>query len=189
MTATVTSQHQTEITLPVDGMTCASCVRRVEKALEKVTGVSEASVNLATERARVAFDPGVVEVAQLTAAIERAGYHVPAMPVVETVSTPTPTPHTGEVTLAIDGMTCASCVRRVERALTKVEGVTSANVNLATERATVEFDPTSVSLDDLTSAVTTASPPRTPSRDRDRSPFWPGERSLPARGRAIPNPR
>src|SRR5215217_3745503 len=132
------TENQTEITLPVDGMTCASCVRRVERALTKVEGVSEASVNLATENARVAFNPGKVGVSDLAAAVEKAGYRVPSIPA---VATPTPAPAeqirtSGEMTLPIEGMTCASCVRRVERALTKVPGVESANVTLATENAT-----------------------------------------------------
>ena len=66
--------------LPIEGMTCASCVRRVEKALVKVPGVTEASVNLATEKASVAFDPALVSLADLNLAVEKAGYHVGAMP-------------------------------------------------------------------------------------------------------------
>src|SRR5213595_1119359 len=68
-----------EVTLPVTGMTCASCVRRIEKALGKVAGVTEASVNLATEKARVAFDPSGASLNDLTRAIERAGYGVGPM--------------------------------------------------------------------------------------------------------------
>src|SRR5215216_7784458 len=70
-----------ELSFPVTGMTCASCVRRVEKALAKVPGVAEASVNLATEKARVAYDPTAASPDQLRAAVERAGYGVGAMPV------------------------------------------------------------------------------------------------------------
>ncbi|MBI3155574.1 MAG: heavy metal translocating P-type ATPase [Burkholderiales bacterium] len=107
------------LTLPIAGMTCASCVRRVERALAAVPGVEGAEVNLATEAATVrapAVDP-----AALVAAVERAGFTVP-----ET-----------RTTLAIDGMTCASCVRRVERALATVPGVREASVNLATNEAVV----------------------------------------------------
>jgi len=107
-------------TLPIDGMTCASCVARVERALQKLPGVTEATVNLATESASVHAEAGV-GLAALQSAIEKAGYTV------------------GEssVTLAIDGMTCASCVSRVEKALMRVPGVVRAEVNLATESATV----------------------------------------------------
>jgi Cu+-exporting ATPase len=126
---------QTDWTLPVEGMTCASCVSRVEKALSAIPGVSEANVNLATEAATVRADKGVALNA-LRAAVEKAGYTV------------------GEqmVQLSIEGMTCASCVARVEKALLKVPGVTSAQVNLATETAEVKL----ASRDRDVSALTTA---------------------------------
>ncbi len=147
-----------ELSLPITGMTCASCVRRVEKALAKVEGVTEAGVNLATEKAKVTFDPSVVRVDQLKAAVEKAGYGVRELP---PVSAPAPAPKVpdpgaalvGEAQLPIEGMTCASCVRRVERALTKVPGVRGASVNLATERASVAFDPAVADLGQLRAAV------------------------------------
>ena len=118
------------LTLPIEGMTCASCVGRVEKALKGVPGVSDAVVNLATERA--AITGGALDRGQLVAAIENAGYVVPAA--------------SGPVELSVQGMTCASCVGRVEKALRAVPGVTDAVVNLATERATVQgaADPASL---------------------------------------------
>ncbi|MDQ3695818.1 MAG: heavy metal translocating P-type ATPase [Chloroflexota bacterium] len=145
-----------EVSLPITGMTCASCVRRVEKALEKVAGVTDASVNLATEKARVAYDPALVQPAQLTAAVERAGYGVRELPAAP-ASPPAPTPPApdtnGEAILPIEGMTCASCVGRVERALAKVPGVTAASVNLATEKASVSYDPDVADLSQLSAAV------------------------------------
>lgn len=108
-----------KIVLDVEGMTCASCVGRVERALKAVPGVQSASVNLATERAEVTG--ATVDRALLVKAVEDAGYDVASRP----------------VDLQIEGMTCASCVARVERALTSVSGVTNASVNLATERAHV----------------------------------------------------
>ncbi|RAN33921.1 heavy metal translocating P-type ATPase [Hyphomonas pacifica] len=108
------------LSLPIEGMSCASCVGRVERALKQVRGVLDASVNLATERAEIRLsDPDVR--AEAIRAIEDAGYAV-SSPAVE---------------LAIEGMSCASCVGRVERALKAVPGVTGASVNLATERATI----------------------------------------------------
>ena len=107
--------------LQVMGMTCASCVLRVEKSLQSVPGVLEVSVNLATEQASVDAAASVTAAA-LAAAVRKAGYDV----AVE------------EVALQVEGMTCASCVARVEKALLKVPGVLSASVNLATERATVQ---------------------------------------------------
>ena len=107
--------------LQVTGMTCASCVLRVEKSLKSVPGVLEVSVNLATEQAFVDAAPSV-SAAALAAAVRKAGYDVSVE----------------EVVLQIEGMTCASCVARVEKVLLKVPGVMSASVNLATERATIQ---------------------------------------------------
>jgi Au+-exporting ATPase len=109
------------ISLPIEGMTCASCVGRVERALKAVPGVLDASVNLATERADVRLSAPVARDV-LIRAVENAGYAVTA----------------ATIELAIDSMTCASCVGRVERALRAVPGVKEATVNLATERATVK---------------------------------------------------
>jgi Cu+-exporting ATPase len=109
------------IDIGVEGMTCASCVGRIERAVAAVPGVRRVSVNLATGRARVEAGPET-PVADVLAAVEGAGY----LPRVETVR------------LAVEGMTCASCVGRVERALRAVPGVRGAAVNLATGTATVE---------------------------------------------------
>jgi heavy metal translocating P-type ATPase len=116
----MTATSSTETTIAIDGMSCASCVRRVEKAIASVPGVESASVNLATEKASVRFLDHP-ELGNVLSAITKAGY--------------TPRLETSEID--IEGMTCASCVRRVEKALGAVPGVTSASVNLATERATV----------------------------------------------------
>ncbi|MFQ5342992.1 MAG: HAD-IC family P-type ATPase, partial [Anaerolineae bacterium] len=129
-----------QLTLPVEGMTCASCVGHVERALNKVAGVEQVNVNLATERASVTFDPKRSTVTELVHAVHDAGYDVP----------------TETVTLPIGGMTCASCVGHVERALNKVDGVTSAGVNLATEKATVTYVPGVASLTDFRQAVADA---------------------------------
>ncbi|QQE90304.1 heavy metal translocating P-type ATPase [Azotobacter chroococcum] len=110
----------THLNLTVEGMTCASCVGRVERTLAKVPGVTGASVNLASERAAVAF-AGTPDVPAAIAALHKAGYQVAE----------------DSVELSVTGMTCASCVGRVERVLRKVPGVTEASVNLASERARV----------------------------------------------------
>ncbi|OYV93596.1 MAG: hypothetical protein B7Z60_07925, partial [Ferrovum sp. 37-45-19] len=107
-------------TIGIGGMTCASCVAHVEKALQKLSGVTSASVSLATESAAVYALPEV-SLEALRGAIETAGYEV-----LET-----------EYPLLIEGMTCASCVARIEKALNKVPGVVSASINLATEQASV----------------------------------------------------
>jgi P-type Cu+ transporter len=111
------------VTFPVIGMTCASCVRRVERALEKKEGVSEASVNFAAEKTSVIYDPAVTNPDDLIGAVRDAGYSTDVR----------------ETSFGVIGMTCAGCVGRVERALGKVPGVLEANVNLANEKATVRY--------------------------------------------------
>jgi Cu+-exporting ATPase len=119
-----TAAPAVELRLPIEGMTCASCVRRLEAALLAAEGVRTASVNLATATASVGVDRATRAPALLEA-VRRAGYEVAAR----------------ELTLRIDGMTCASCVARVEKALLKVPGVLSAEVNLATGSARVQALP------------------------------------------------
>jgi P-type Cu+ transporter len=116
------SSTEQAVTIPVEGMTCASCVGRVERAIREVPGVADVSVNLATERANVTFRHASADVRAVADAIHRAGY----LPGAETTE------------LNVSGMTCASCVGRVEKALLSVPGVLKAEVNLATETARVK---------------------------------------------------
>ncbi|MGC6388882.1 heavy metal translocating P-type ATPase [Ewingella sp. S1.OA.A_B6] len=132
----------TRLSLPVEGMSCASCVGRVERALKAVPGVQSAAVNLATERADVTFS-GRADPLSVVRAIEGAGYVVSE----ETTE------------LAIEDMSCASCVGRVEKALAQIPGVLEANVNLATERARVRHLAGVVSTADLENAVKQAGYP------------------------------
>ena len=124
------------INIPVKGMTCASCVGKVEGSLKKVPGVAGAAVNLATEEAAVEYEPGACTLDDLYGAIEAVGYE----------------PKPISKTFAVRGMHCASCVKRVEDAFLKVDGVQRAQVNLATERATAALAPT-VDLDELRRSV------------------------------------
>ncbi len=126
--------------LPITGMTCASCVRNVERALNKTEGVETASVNLATERASVEYEPAQVDVPQIVQRLENAGYGVA----------------TASFDLPITGMTCASCVRNVERAINKQPGILSVNVNLATEKASVSAIAGMVRRSDIIKAVEAA---------------------------------
>ncbi len=129
--------HKTS--LKIEGMTCASCVGRVERALKTVDGVSSASVNLATETAQIEFsEPANIDT--LVSTITDAGY--PAL--------------TEDITLEIVGMTCASCVGRVERALKAAPGVVSASVNLANETAQVAYLAGALSPADIAAVVTDA---------------------------------
>jgi P-type Cu+ transporter len=132
------TQALTEFQLPIEGMSCASCVSHVEKALRKVAGVQDVSVNLATELATVQGD-GAIAIGPLVAAVEKAGYLVRQQ----------------EITLDIEGMSCASCVSRVEKALYKVAGVQSVAVNLASEKATLSVAG-AVPLESLIAAVKAA---------------------------------
>ena len=129
--------HHRTISLPVTGMTCAACSTRLEKVLGKVAGVQSASVSLASERAEVSFDPGIVQPEALAEAVAKAGFSV-ANEIIE---------------LGVSGMTCAACSTRLEKVLGRVPGVRSAEVNLATERAQVTVLPGIASAADLVVAV------------------------------------
>ena len=126
-----------QVTLPITGMTCAACVGHVSSALEKVPGVEDVRVNLATENATLTLDGDAPPFQTLADAVQDAGYGV----------------KTRKTSLSIGGMTCAACVSHVEGALTGVEGVAAASVNLATERASVEYVPGMADVTDFRHAV------------------------------------
>ena len=115
------SNKGSRLTLDVEGMTCASCVSRVEKIIGKVPGVQSAQVNLATNKATVEFE-GAAPVDAIMQAVEKGGYKISQQ----------------DIVLDVQDMTCASCVGRVEKALLKVPGVQKASVNLATAKAHVQ---------------------------------------------------
>lgn len=119
--STLTTSSLLQHTIPIQGMSCASCVGRVEKALQRLDGVHEVAVNLVTEQATIQAEPSV-STQMLIETVRQAGYDVPSQ----------------TTQLAVADMSCASCVGRVERVLQAIPGVTAVNVNLATERATVE---------------------------------------------------
>jgi len=129
-----------QLTLPITGMTCANCVASVERNLKKVDGVQVAVVNLSSERATVEFDPAVASLPALIARVERAGYGVAA----------------GEANLSIRRMSDDNDARRLEKALSGLEGVLSAQVSFAGERARVNYIPTIVSQSELRQAVAAA---------------------------------
>jgi P-type Cu+ transporter len=126
-----------KISLPITGMSCAACARRVEKALSGAEGVSTANVNLAVERATVEYAPVTAEPEALIQAVEDAGYGVEKLT-------------TG---FGVTGMSCASCVGRVEEALLRIPGVLDVNVNLAAERATVEYLAGAAEMQDFERAI------------------------------------
>lgn len=125
------------IDLPITGMTCASCAARIEKGLSRLSGIKEASVNFATERVTISFDPSRVHIEDFIETVKGLGYGAGVE----------------KVTLPVTGMTCASCVAKVERAINGLEGVVRSSVNLATEKATVDYIPAMVTVHDMTRAV------------------------------------
>jgi len=129
-----------QVVLPITGMTCANCVATVERNLKKVGGVETANVNLSSERATVVFDPAAAGLDDLIARIERAGYGIA----------------TGEADLLIQGMSDDNDARRLEKALSALDGVLEAQVGFATEKARLRYIPTLVSQGDLRAAVQAA---------------------------------
>lgn len=128
-------------TIKITGMTCAACAARVEKVVSKMAGITSASVNFAAESLSVEYDEGVASRQKINEVIEKAGYGTVE---ISTIS---------EVTIPIGGMTCASCSARVEKVLGKLEGITSATVNLATEKATVHYDTQQIKLSTIRQAI------------------------------------
>ncbi len=124
------------ITLPIKGMTCAACVKAVERALSDINGVNSVNVNFASEKARIEAEDSV-DINELIRAVKEEGYDVVTI----------------KSEYRVKGMTCAACVSAVERAISVLRGVISVNVNLATEKATIEYIPTIVSFEDFKKAV------------------------------------
>ncbi|KAF0224472.1 MAG: Cu2+-exporting [Erysipelotrichaceae bacterium] len=128
-------------TLRISGMTCAACAQRIEKVTGKLVGVSESSVNFATEKLTVNFDEKVINYSDIQSAVSKAGYELH----IEQSEK--------QVTIPIEGMTCASCAQRIEKTVSKLNGVSSANVNLATEKATIHYDPSKIRLSQIKSEI------------------------------------
>lgn len=126
------------------GMTCAACAKAAERAVKKVDGVSEVSVNLATEKMVVQFDEEKAATEIIKAAVSKAGYEA-----IEEVETK-------EISVPISGMTCAACAKSVEKAVGKLDGIESVNVNFATEKAIIKYNPKSVRLSEIKQAISKA---------------------------------
>jgi len=126
-----------EIVLPITGMTCASCVATIEGALSNLNGVEKAAVNLGGGKAKITYDPARTGLPQFVQAVTDVGYEI----------------GTEQVTLQVSGMTCASCVAHVEGALTALEGVTKAVVNLGLGTAKVDYIPGLVTVAQMKRAV------------------------------------
>jgi len=128
---------QKEVRFHVTGMTCAACARRIERGLEKIEGVEKATVNLTTEKASVKYEEEKVDEKQLKNKVKQLGYDI----------------LTEKTEFNITGMTCAACSNRIEKVLNRLEGVQNAVVNLAIEKATVEYEPEQVTISDIISRI------------------------------------
>ncbi len=127
----------------INGMHCAGCVNSVQKALERVEGVKSANVQLVTESVEVEFENGSVSFDRLREAVESAGFEAES-------------PKTESVTFEIGGMHCTGCSSAVEKAVKRLEGVVTASVNLAAEKAFVEYDPSQLSVDHISQSISDA---------------------------------
>ena len=146
----MTNKH---IVMTIGGMTCASCVARVERFVGRMDGVNSVNVNLTTERADIELDNSSTTTSEdIQAVIKKAGFTV------ESVTEPQQTSQVGEhVVLGVGGMTCASCVARVERLVGRMDGVKSVAVNLSTERADIDLEPNAVvAVDDIMAVINKA---------------------------------
>lgn len=131
------SPEAKRIDLPITGMTCASCSARVQNTLSDHKGIESASVNLAAEKASIYYNPSEISINDVISLIKDLGYGVMV----------------SKIDLPITGMTCASCVKRVQDTLASLNGVVSASVNLATEKATLEYVPAQVNTGDFKKAL------------------------------------
>ncbi|MDT0163571.1 heavy metal translocating P-type ATPase [Bacillus sp. AG4(2022)] len=131
------SKELKEASLQISGMTCAACATRIEKGLNKMEGVEQASVNLALEKSSIKYNPAKLNKADFEKKIEALGYRVVKQ----------------KAEFDLTGMTCAACATRIEKGLNKLEGVSEANVNLALEKAVIEFNPSEVSIGDIIAKV------------------------------------
>ncbi|MFV0527566.1 MAG: heavy metal translocating P-type ATPase [Lachnospiraceae bacterium] len=127
--------------LSIRGMTCAACAQRIEKTVSKLPGVSQASVNLASEKLFVDYDDTELTVDEIKTSVHKIGYEAADQN------------DNSHVTIPIGGMTCAACAQRVEKAVGKMEGVPEVSVNFATEKATITYDPKVVRISDIKSTI------------------------------------
>lgn len=126
--------------LKIDGMTCASCALAVERSVGKLDGITKVNVNFATEKLDIEFDESV-DVNEIKSAVVKAGYSVNEQE------------ELNEITLPIQGMTCASCAANIEKALKKLDGIVSANVNFATEKATIKYNSKLVRISEIKQSI------------------------------------
>jgi P-type Cu+ transporter len=131
------NSHKKNANIKISGMSCASCALNIEKSLQNLEGVNKAHVNLGTEEAIVEYDPTKLKLPRLEEAVEEAGYEV----------------INEQITIKIGDMSCAMCVKAIEDVLTKIDGVSHVNVNLASEKAYVTYNPKMTGVTDFKNAI------------------------------------
>ncbi|WP_298844915.1 heavy metal translocating P-type ATPase, partial [Clostridium sp.] len=125
--------------LNIEGMTCAACAKAIERVTKKLPGVQEATVNVATEKLKIIYDNSLIKLSDIQNAVQKAGYKL----LVQTTNK----------TLKLEGMSCASCAKNIERITRKLNGVIESNVNYATEKLTISFEPSLVKTNDIKKAI------------------------------------
>lgn len=125
--------------IKIGGMTCTACAKAVERVTRKLDGVSESNVNYATEKLTIKFEPSVINIGEIKSAIVKGGYE----PLSDSVNK----------TIKIEGMTCTACAKAVERAIRKLDGVVESNVNYATEKLSISYEPSNLSIIDIKKAI------------------------------------
>ncbi len=135
--STTTEKELKKITFSVEGMTCASCAQQVEKTLASAEGIEEASVNINNEKGTISYDPDIFDYADLEQLVEQSGYEV----------------RKDKMEIPIEGMSCAACAQAVESSIAELEGVIDVNVNLATDKALIDYMPDMVGNRELIKAV------------------------------------
>ncbi|MCJ7690610.1 MAG: heavy metal translocating P-type ATPase, partial [Clostridiaceae bacterium] len=125
--------------LKIEGMTCASCAKTIERVSKKLPGVEEANVNFATEKINIKYDESKIKLEDIQNVVEKAGYKIAVQ--------------TTNKTLKIEGMTCSSCAKTIERTTRKLNGVIESNMNFATEKLTISFEPSLVRTADIKKAI------------------------------------
>ncbi|GKZ11979.1 hypothetical protein ANS017_33630 [Paraclostridium bifermentans] len=128
-----------KIDIKIEGMTCQSCAKAVERSIKKLDGIETANVNIATDKATITYDGSKVKLSQIKGAIEKAGYKV--------------VDEAKQIDIKIEGMTCQSCAKAVERGIKKLDGIKSVNVNIATDKATIQYDGSKVKLSQIKGAI------------------------------------
>ncbi|WP_419741689.1 heavy metal translocating P-type ATPase [Paraclostridium dentum] len=128
-----------KIDIKIKGMTCQSCAKAVERSVKKLDGIETANVNIATDKATITYDGSKVKLSQIKGAIEKAGYKV--------------VDEAKQIDIKIEGMTCQSCAKAVERGIKKLDGIKSVNVNIATDKATIQYDGSKVKLSQIKGAI------------------------------------